>query len=72
MDKTPIYTELQEQLMDPEENNWGLSAPPEFAAALAESAESASTESSGTSGAAASGTTGKRGGRSKRRHRAED
>lgn len=70
MDKTPIYTELQQQLMDPEENNWGLSAPPEFAAALAENADSAASESAGTG--SGTNSSGKRGGRSKRRHRAED
>lgn len=40
MDSTPIYTELRQKLTDPEENDWGPSAPPEFAATLAEQAES--------------------------------
>ncbi|RRO15767.1 hypothetical protein EIL87_17355 [Saccharopolyspora rhizosphaerae] len=36
MDSTPIYTELRNTLVDPEDCNWGPSAPPEFAASLAE------------------------------------
>ncbi|MEU6129943.1 hypothetical protein ABZ805_12310 [Saccharopolyspora sp. NPDC047091] len=66
MDSTPIYTELQQQLIDPEASNWGLSAPPEFAAALTESAESSAAEPAATQHADA-------GGRGKgRRHRAAD
>ncbi|GAA2810406.1 hypothetical protein [Saccharopolyspora taberi] len=61
MDSTPIYTELQQTLTDPEENNWGPSAPPEFAAALAESAEQPKAE--GKKAAKSGGG---------RRHRAED
>ncbi|MBA8823143.1 hypothetical protein FHX42_000472 [Saccharopolyspora lacisalsi] len=34
MDSTPIYTELQQTLIDPEDDNWGTSSPPEFASAL--------------------------------------
>ena len=34
MDSTPIYTELQQTLIDPEDDNWGASSPPEFASAL--------------------------------------
>ncbi|TDC98697.1 hypothetical protein E1181_30670 [Saccharopolyspora terrae] len=41
MDSTPIYTELRNTLADPEDRNWGPSAPPEFAAALADGADSA-------------------------------
>ena len=41
MDTTPIYNELQEKLIDPEEDNWGPSAPPEFASSLAQQAEPA-------------------------------
>ncbi|MBK0870723.1 MULTISPECIES: hypothetical protein [unclassified Saccharopolyspora] len=66
MDSTPIYTELQEQLIDPEENNWSLSAPPEFAAALAENAEPAATEAEPAKHHNSKGR-GK-----KRRHRADD
>lgn len=39
VDATPIYTELRHTLVDPEADNWGLSAPPEFAAALTERSE---------------------------------
>ncbi|GAB3285573.1 hypothetical protein [Parasphingorhabdus pacifica] len=39
MDSTPIYTELQQKLTDPEENNWGPSEPPEFVATLSEHTE---------------------------------
>ncbi|MCA1228599.1 MULTISPECIES: hypothetical protein [unclassified Saccharopolyspora] len=66
MDSTPIYTELQQQLIDPEADNWGLSSPPEFAAALTESAESSAAES-------VAAQHGDSGGRAKgRRHRAAD
>ena len=65
MDATPIYTELQQQLIDPEADNWGLSSPPEFAAALTESAES--TAASGTEQRSDAGTRAKG-----RRHRAAD
>jgi hypothetical protein len=75
VDATPIYTELQKTLMDPEDTNWGPSAPPEFAAALTESAEQGApeprkAESRKTeSGKARAGS----GARSRsRRHRAED
>jgi hypothetical protein len=43
VDATPIYTELRNTLMDPEDNDWGPSDPPEFAAALAEKLEHAKT-----------------------------
>lgn len=66
MDSTPIYTELQQKLIDPEANNWGLSAPPEFAAALTETAESSAAEPVAVQ-------QGESGGRAKgRRHRAAD
>ena len=61
MDSTPIYNELQQTLIDPEQNNWGPSAPPEFADALAERAERPKAE--GKKAAKAGGG---------RRHRAED
>ncbi len=41
MDTTPIYNELQQKLIDPEEDNWGPSAPPEFASSLAQQSEPA-------------------------------
>ncbi|MCI2423838.1 hypothetical protein MOQ72_41180 [Saccharopolyspora sp. K220] len=44
MDSTPIYTELQKTLIDPEDRNWGPSAPPEFAAALTQPVERAKPE----------------------------
>jgi hypothetical protein len=66
VDSTPIYTELRKTLMDPEDRNWGPSAPPEFAAALAERVERPNPESK------KSVRTGP-GPRSRaRRHRAED
>ena len=46
MDTTPIYNELQEKLIDPEEDNWGPSAPPEFASSLAQQAEPAKSPES--------------------------
>lgn len=46
MDTTPIYNELQEKLIDPEEDNWGPSAPPEFASSLAQQAEPAKSAES--------------------------
>lgn len=64
---TPIYTELQQKLIDPEANNWGPSAPPEFAEELAEHEDQAAADSGKD---AKNGSTGRatRG----RRHRAED
>ena len=46
MDTTPIYNELQEKLIDPEEDNCGPSAPPEFASSLAQQAEPAKSAES--------------------------
>jgi hypothetical protein len=69
VDTTPIYTELQQTLTDPEANNWGPSAPPEFAAALAERAERSKTETKKESRKSSAGRSGRSGGR---RHRAED
>ncbi|WP_188985220.1 hypothetical protein [Saccharopolyspora thermophila] len=66
MDSTPIYTELRKTLMDPEDRNWGPSAPPEFAAALAERIERARAEPKKT------GRSGPGSRRRARRHRAED
>jgi hypothetical protein len=65
VDSTPIYTELQQTLIDPEADNWGPSAPPEFAAALTERAEQSNTEAKKQSRK----NTGRRRGR---RHRADD
>ncbi|QUH00490.1 hypothetical protein HUO13_06340 [Saccharopolyspora erythraea] len=67
MDSTPIYTELQQTLIDPEASNWGPSAPPEFAAALTERAERGGEEGAKSSSKSAAARGG--GGR---RHRAED
>lgn len=69
MDATPIYTELQQTLVDPEADNWSPSAPPEFAAAITEGADRPAQESKKDPPKAAGGRSGKRGGR---RHRAED
>ncbi|WP_190818133.1 hypothetical protein [Saccharopolyspora pogona] len=66
MDSTPIYTELRKTLMDPEDRNWGPSAPPEFAASLADQVERPKTEAK-KSARTGSGARGKA-----RRHRAED
>ncbi|SFS50692.1 hypothetical protein SAMN05660874_01369 [Saccharopolyspora flava] len=66
MDSTPIYTELRNTLADPEDRDWGPSAPPEFAVGLDEGAESAPASApakeSRTSGARSRA----------RRHRAAD
>jgi hypothetical protein len=35
---TPIYAELVRELSEPDTGDWGLSAPPEFAAELANAA----------------------------------
>lgn len=69
MDTTPIYTELQRTLVDPEADNWGPSAPPEFVSALTERADRSGQESKKDSPKSAGGRSGKRGGR---RHRADD
>ena len=53
MDTTPIYNELQEKLIDPEEDNWGPSSPPEFASSLAQQAEPAKSAESDEPGTAA-------------------
>jgi hypothetical protein len=66
VDSTPIYTELQQKLIDPEANNWGPSAPPEFADALAESAERSKSETKKTPRKNSAGRSGGR------RRRAED
>lgn len=68
MDSTPIYTELQQKLADPEENSWGPSEPPEFAAALEEHAEQAEPAQPKTKKAPRKNSS--RGGG--HRHRAED
>jgi hypothetical protein len=65
VDSTPIYTELQQTLIDPEASNWGPSAPPEFAATLNERVEPSKTETKADSRKNS-------GSRSGRRHRAED
>ena len=70
MNSTPIYTELQQTLIDPEANNWGPSAPPEFAAALAEHAERSKTETKSEPQKEARKSAPSRSGG--RRHRAED
>jgi hypothetical protein len=70
VDATPIYTELQQTLIDPEANNWGPSAPPEFAAALTERTERSKTETKKESRKGSGSRSGKRSGG--RRHRAED
>ncbi|QGK69078.1 hypothetical protein GIY23_05590 [Allosaccharopolyspora coralli] len=62
MDSTPIYTELQHTLIDPEDDNWAPSAPPEFASSLA-------GESDSESGSETRKATPRTGGR---RRRAED
>lgn len=65
VDSTPIYTELQKTLIDPEADHWGPSAPPEFASSLDEQAEQSKTRADSQSR--------KKSGRSGgRRHRAED
>jgi hypothetical protein len=69
VDATPIYTELKQTLVDPEADNWGLSAPPEFAAALAERAERPKQGNKKETAKDSGARSGKRGGR---RHRAED
>ncbi|GAA4613406.1 hypothetical protein [Saccharopolyspora hordei] len=65
MDSTPIYTELRKTLMDPEDRNWGPSAPPEFAAALTDRADRNKAESKKSARATSQRTR-------SRRHRAED
>ncbi|TDC87689.1 hypothetical protein E1161_25360 [Saccharopolyspora aridisoli] len=62
MDSTPIYTELRNTLADPEDRNWGPSAPPEFAAALTDGADSAPAKETRATGTRAR----------PRRHRAAD
>lgn len=62
MDSTPIYTELRNTLADPEDRDWGPSAPPEFATALADGADSAPAKESRSSGTRSRA----------RRHRAAD
>ncbi|MDA3629283.1 hypothetical protein [Saccharopolyspora oryzae] len=66
MDSTPIYTELQKTLVDPEDRNWGPSSPPEFAAALTERVERPKAESKKAA------RTGPAQRARSRRHRAED
>lgn len=63
MESTPIYSELRKNLIDPEDNNWGTSSPPEFAAALTERAEQSTKAEPKKSG---------RAGARSRRHRAAD
>ncbi|GAA4871073.1 MULTISPECIES: hypothetical protein [Saccharopolyspora] len=66
MDSTPIYTELRETLMDPEDTDWGQSSPPEFAAALTERSNRSKAETA-KAGKATSGSRSR-----SRRHRADD
>ncbi|RCW42939.1 hypothetical protein DFQ14_108200 [Halopolyspora algeriensis] len=65
VDSTPIYTELQKTLIDPEADHWDTSAPPEFVSSLDEQTEH-SQEQSESRPRRASGRSGGR------RHRAED
>lgn len=73
---TPIYAELRKALIDPEDKDWGQSAPPEFAAALDEQAQATQFESpaptrpSATSTGSAGTDKGKRS--RARTHRAQD
>ncbi|MFC7342964.1 hypothetical protein [Saccharopolyspora griseoalba] len=69
---TPIYTELREKLIDPEDRDWGQSAPPEFAAALAERAGTAEQPDSPAPTRPSATTTGKRSRSRARSHRKED
>lgn len=78
MDSTPIYTELQQTLIDPEADNWGTSSPPEFAAALhqqaaaqqaAQANEQADTKDDAPASEPPKSHAARSGGR---RHRAED
>ncbi|WP_310275092.1 hypothetical protein [Haloactinomyces albus] len=66
VDSTPIYTELQKTLIDPEADHWDTSAPPEFVSSLNEQAEQQSTTHAEDQSQQKSGRSGGR------RHRAED
>ena len=68
---TPIYAELRETLIDPEDTDWGQSSPPEFAAALTERAGTGKPESPTPTRPSAT-TTGKRSRARARSHRKED
>lgn len=47
MDSTPIYTELQKTLIDPEADHWDTSNPPEFVASLDANTGNAQAHASG-------------------------
>jgi hypothetical protein len=69
---TPIYAELREKLIDPEDKDWGQSAPPEFAAALAEHADTSEQADSPTPTRPSATSTGKRSRSRARSHRKAD
>lgn len=74
MDSTPIYTELRNTLIDPEEDHWTHSAPPEFLASLEntnEQSQQSESDSGGTHGTGEQASQANRRGTG-RRHRAED
>ncbi|WP_017976246.1 hypothetical protein [Actinopolyspora halophila] len=74
MDSTPIYTELRNTLIDPEEDHWTHSAPPEFLASLEDTHEQnqqSESDSGGTHGTDEQVAQANRRGKG-RRHRAED
>jgi len=74
VDSTPIYNELQQKLMDPEDDSWGPSAPPEFVSALTQQ-QSTSQQGDSSSGDQAPSQEKARAASSRgggRRHRAED
>lgn len=70
---TPIYAELRKTLIDPEDKDWGQSAPPEFAAALDEQGPSTQSESPAPTRPSATSTGTGKGKRSRARsHRAQE
>lgn len=72
MDSTPIYTELQKTLIDPEADHWSTSKPPEFASSLDANADHAQAHASGSHSGTASRAKQQPARTGGRRHRAED